>query len=93
MRGRDSAPRLSQVRVFHLRVDQRPAPPVQARASAASATFEPPDRALNMLSPKNIAADRHAVDAADQAVAVEDLDAVRMPQPMQLAIGAPHRRR
>ena len=59
-------------------------------ASAAKATFDPPDSSAEHAFAEEHPADGDAVDATDERLAVEHLDRMRVTEPVQCAVGAPH---
>ena len=84
-RGSDPGAQREQVRVLDLRIDQRPAPVAQPCGQRRQRHLGAARFGAEHALAEEHAADRDAVDAADQACAVEHLDAVRVPEPMQLA--------
>ena len=92
-RGISWAPRLSRCGVAIWQSIIRNPRAGSSSQSRLSATFEASRSMLNIDSPKNTRAERHAVEPADQALAFPGLDRVREAEPVELEVGGAHLRR
>src|SRR3990167_5713125 len=79
-----------QVGVFQLGVDQRPFPAFQQGREACQRNLGTARLGAEHALAAKHPAHRHAIDATDQARAIEHFDAVRVAESVQFAIGVEH---
>src|SRR5688572_13671658 len=82
-----------EVCVLHLGVDQRPTPPLQPVCKGGKRHLGATGFGAEHAFAEEHPPDRHAVDAADQSWPIEDFNAVRMAEPVQLDVRGAHRGR